>query len=312
MNTELVKKMEPLDRFLYWMRERHQIHLRRRAGKPKPWTDDSVLQTSFFTNPYRENDKVTQWFKRHIREPLRDDSRVLFATVCFRWFNFPRTASILMDGLEPKYHPWDDPENLITNWNPDKVLERLGLARERGEQIFTGAYMVNSPPGEKKLEAIVRRVDNVWKARESLLERFHDAKAHENDDLTMEKVHRELTQFDGMGGFGAYEVVCDLRWTYLLENAPDKLTWCNPGPGCVRGLYRIKGWDFPKGNNSSSPPAPKNFMDHMRELLSLASARLRNMPALEMREIEHSLCEFDKYERVLWGDGKAKRSYKGV
>ncbi len=30
-------------------------------------------------------------------------------------------------------------------------------------------------------------------------------------------------------------------------------------------------------------------------------------PPLELREIEHSLCEFDKYERVRLGEGKPKQ-----
>jgi hypothetical protein len=83
----LVSKVSSLSteaRFLYWIRERHSIYLRRKAGKPKPWTDDAILQNYFFTNPYRENDKTTVWFRETIREPLRNDPRVLMATVIFQ------------------------------------------------------------------------------------------------------------------------------------------------------------------------------------------------------------------------------------
>ena len=31
---------------------------------------------------------------------------------------------------------------------------------------------------------------------------------------------------------------------------------------------------------------------------------------MEMREIEHSLCEFDKYERVRNGEGKPRGLYR--
>jgi hypothetical protein len=31
----------------------------------------------------------------------------------------------------------------------------------------------------------------------------------------------------------------------------------------------------------------------------------------EMREVEHNLCEWDKAERLLWGDGRSKRRYNG-
>ncbi len=46
-----VLKLTPLERFLYLDRERHAIYLRRRAGMPKPWTDDEILQNYCFTNP---------------------------------------------------------------------------------------------------------------------------------------------------------------------------------------------------------------------------------------------------------------------
>jgi hypothetical protein len=34
------------------------------------------------------------------------------------------------------------------------------------------------------------------------------------------------------------------------------------------------------------------------------------MPSVEMRDIEHSLCEFDKYERVRLGEGRPRMKYK--
>lgn len=295
MKIEDVKNLPPLERFLYWIRERHNIYLRRKAGREKPWTDDEILRNYFFTNPYRENDKVTDIFRRSVRDPMRDDPRVLFATVAWRWFNYPPTGEILHR------------TSLLTEWNPERCLSLLRPIRDAGTQIFTGAFMINSPAGEPKLEAIVRRIDGVWKEREHLL-------AHWDDEVTMEGMHSALTTFDGLGGFMAYEVVCDLRYTYLLENAKDKETWCHVGPGARRGLYRTLGIDFPKGNNAAGCPrvlSEEDELKEMRKLLEICRTRLRGMPRFEMREIEHSLCEFDKYERLLWNDGRAKRTYPG-
>lgn len=303
MKIEEVKKLSPLDRLIYWIRERHQIYLRRKAGKEKPWTDDEVLQRNFFTNPYRENDKVTVWFRDNIREPLRNDPRVLMATVIFRWFNLPETGELLWKYGEDVEGCMD----LLTGWNKKLVLGLLRPLRDKGQKIFTGAFMINSPAGKPKLEAICDRIDAVWKDRERLLNDFHPA--HE---ATLQGAHKILTRYEGLGGFMAYEIVCDLRYTYLLENAPDKLTWCNPGPGAVRGLYRILERDFPKGNNASSPPLPKDWTEQTQRLLKIVQKRFPKMPPFEMREIEHSLCEWDKMERLLWGDGRAKRTYPGV
>lgn len=324
MKIEQVKKLTPLDRFLYWIRERHQIHLRRKTGMVKPWTDDEVLRTVFFTNPYRENDKVTVWFRENIREPLRDNPNVLFATIAFRWFNLPESAYDLVTGWRtPPNDPtigkqyWEEPlvaDNLLVNWGRKRALGRLGSARDRGEKIFTGAYMINSPAGKPKLEAICDRIQQVWDNRDTLLQGWHRSIEEDEGGLTLQAAHKTLQQFDGMGGFMAYEVVCDLRYTYLLEDATDKLTWANPGPGAIRGMCRILGIDFPKGKNSHgfTPSVKFDFQEEARKLLKIMQQRLPNMPPFEMREVEHSCCEFDKFERVLWGDGRPKRNYNGV
>jgi hypothetical protein len=293
MLVEDVRRLPPPERFLYWVRERHNVALRRRAGQPKPWTDDEVLRRYFFTHPYREWDRVTVWFRENVRDPLRDTPGVVFATICFRWFNLPETGRLLIDN------------GLLTDWDAGRTLAVLGKVRDGGGKVFTGAYMINSPGGERKLEAIVRRIDNVWRARGEL-------EAAWDDGATMEGVHAGLTAFEGLGGFMAYEVVCDLRWTYFLERAADKMTWCHPGPGASRGLYRLAGEDWAsKGNNATSPPLPKDWRTRMVGVLGLMRTRLRGMPAFEMRDAEHSLCEWDKHERALWGDGRLKRTYDG-
>lgn len=296
MRTELVKNMAPLHRFIYWVRERHQVYLRRRAGKPRPWTDDEILQGYFFTNPYRENDKTTKWFRRTIRNPLRDDRRVLFATIIFRWFNYIPTGTLL----------WG--EGLLTQWDHDAVLSLLGSMRAAGRQVFTGAFMINSPPREGKLEAICRRIQQVWEDRDALEEALWPGRGGQ---LTMQAAHATLTRYEGLGGFMAYEIACDLRYTKYLEHAPDKCTWSNPGPGAIRGLLRLLNLPFDKGNNSYSPRCPADYQEQTQGLLYSLQERLPVYPAFEMREVEHCLCEWDKYERLLWGDGKAKRRYDG-
>jgi hypothetical protein len=296
-----VKKLPMTERFLYWIEERDGIRLRRLEGQPKPWTDDEILQKYFFTNPYRENDKTTIWFRDYARHPLRNSPLVLMATVIFRWFNYIPTGILLIS------------QNLLTSWDEAAAIRLLGGVRDSGGQVFTGGFMINSPGGEPKLEAICRRISNVWEDRQNLL----------NFELgqrpcSMQKFHAALTKYDGLGGFMAYEIVCDLRYTYLLQNASDKLTWCNPGPGCIRGLYRINGQPLVKTrksglvSNSTSPTKPKDWLKQMQLLLIKMQTQLSYMPAFEMREVEHSLCEFDKYCRALEGDGRMKRTYPGV
>lgn len=298
MKTEDVKKLKPLERFWYWIGERHAIYERRKLKRPKPWTDDEILQSFFFTNPYREHDKVTVWFKRRIRDPWGMAPRVLLATVIFRWFNYIPTGEVLAK------------QGLLRDWKKRDALKVLGKIRDEGGQVFTGAFMINSPGGRPKLEAICDRIDNVWKDRSALIQ-FAEANAR-SSDCSLEALHSYFRGYDGLGGFMAYEIVCDLRYTYLLASAIDKETWCNPGPGAIRGIYRVLDRDFEKGNNAGSPPKPKDWVEQTQKLLALTQHRFPDFPHFEMREIEHSLCEFDKYERLLWGDGRAKRTYNGA
>jgi hypothetical protein len=290
MNLEDVKKLSPLDRLCYFVRERHNIYLRRKAGKPKPWTEDPILRNHYFCNVYRELDKTTVWFRENVRDPLRHDPMVVLATTIFRWFNFIPTGELLLE------------HDLYTEWNAKLAEDLLVARRNEGKQVFTGAYMIVSPAGEPKIEGVIRRISKVWSDRESLMKRCLDWKK-------MQTAHADLMRYEGLGGFMAYEIVCDLRYTDILYDAPDKCTWCNPGPGAVRGLYRVLGWDFPKGDNSKHPPTPKDWQLKTQELLEILQRRLRMR--FEMREVEHNLCEADKYFRILLNDGRSKRRYNG-
>jgi len=283
-----VAKMPPVERFLYWIRERHAIYERRQRGEPKPWTDDKVLQTVFFTNPYRENDKTTVWFRRNVRNPLRDDPSVLFAAVCFRWFNLIRTGEELCR------------LGLLLNWD-EKAATRALRKLWKGGPIFTGAYMIkagNGPPG-CKLPNVCRCISNVWRDRDRLVRVCWG-------DCRLQVMWRELKKFDYLGPFMSYEIVCDLRYTDLLSKATDINSWSNPGPGATRGLARLEGIQL-----GSGVVRVKSKLRKMIRLLTVTSNKLPKLPRFELREIEHSLCEWDKYERARLGDGRLKRRYSG-
>lgn len=300
-----VEKLPAIERFLYWIRERHNIHVKRNVMmRPKPWTDDSVLQTNFFTNPYRENDKVTQWFKEHIREPLRDDPAVLFATVLFRWFNLPRTATALS-----LYRPSGDQYDLglFEDWNEQEAVRILQELWQDGP-VFTGAYMIKAGNGEAgcKIPNVCRAVTEVWKQREQLVEVCYN-------DCRLQALWSRLKELPFLGKFMSYEIVCDLRYTALLERATDIDTWANPGPGALRGLLRLEG-GVPGLNGrgkSKRSVSVQNPLQKMVDLLVIVRQRLPRMPHFELREVEHSLCEWDKYERARLGDGKMKRKFEG-
>lgn len=295
MRIEQVKKMKPLDRFLYWVKERHAICEKRMSGLEKPWTDDVILQRYFFTNPYRENDKTTVWFRENIRDPLRNDAGVLFATVAFRWFNLHTTGVLLMNSGIPPY-------GLLEDWNEKTAVKLLTRAWQDGKNpVFTGAYMIKAGNGPRgcKIPNVCRAISTVWEERERLV------KVCEQN--SMQNLTQELKKFTHLGGFMSYEIACDLRYTALLENAVDKDTWCNPGPGARRGMNRLLGV-----KNLLTVVPRDVWQRETQDLLTVMRSRLKSMPHFEMREVEHSLCEYFKYEKILYGQGNSKRRYNGV
>jgi hypothetical protein len=101
----------------------------------------------------------------------------------------------------------------------------------------------------------------------------------------------------------AYEVVTDLRHTRYLRAAPDIYDWANAGPGALRGLNRLLGRDL-------NAPVADRAVTLMRAIYAEQDTyRAAHVPRLEMRDIEHSLCELDKYLRVKQGQGKPRARY---
>jgi len=306
MNPDQVGQLNPTERFLYWVKERHEIYKRRQAGRDKPWTDDEILQRYFFTNPYRENDKVSVWFRENVRDPLKDDPRVLFATVAFRWFNLPTTGLILMGHLRSdEVTSWDrswGKSNLLLKWDEEEAVARLNHLWDNGNNpVFTGAFMVkagNGPRGSK-IPSVCGCITKIWEARKDLVKVCRE-------DCRLQALWAALRKFRGLGGFMSYEIVCDLRYTSLLENASDVDSWCNIGPGAKRGMNRLMGTPLEATISSDT------WGVQTRILLEVLRSRLKDMPRFEMREVEHSLCEFDKYERLRLGEGRSKRRYNGT
>jgi len=110
-------------------------------------------------------------------------------------------------------------------------------------------------------------------------------------------------RYIGWGPFMAYEVVTDLRHTRYLRNAPDIYTWANAGPGAIRGLNRLYGREL--GAKPRPEQTNAEMFKLMKELNDLDEPGFNATfgepcdvnPRFEMRDIEHSLCEFAKWER---------------
>jgi hypothetical protein len=293
-DEELSKPLgaSPEDTFWFWIKERHNIYLKRKAGLPKPWTTDPVLQVYRFCNPFRENDKVTTWLREHFI-PLGDgraDCVLAFNLVWFRMFNRIETAAAL--GFQD-------------TWEPEAVKALL-RERAKAHPVFTGAYIIRSEFGKPKIDSIVDTLTKVYDARQDLVDEI-------NASRSLQHVTRWLTRFPYIGDFMAFEMVSDMRHTRLLDTATDIMTWANPGPGAYRGLRRMFGEPKMRKDGQVEQYLVKTKMvPLMQELLARSSEKLGpDFPPLEMRDIEHSLCEVDKYCRVKFNEGRPRQLYPG-
>lgn len=322
------------DRFFAYARERHAITLRRAAGMPRvQWTDDPILQKYRFTCVFRELDRTTTWFRQYVRDPLRALPEVLLATVVFRMLNRVEVGEAIFcqTTLERGIHGsiFSERElpcafDLFLRDGDTRHLRRAvrQYVGPRGPYV-TGAYIISTPPGYTKLDGVLQVIKGAapWRADAEAILRGNMKKI-----FTLRQAWRWLREFPYLGNFHSYEIVTDLRHTALLDRAPDIMTWANVGPGARRGMNRVRGRDL----RARQPD--EDVVAEMRELLALSQdhkywprcgfdfdkgwdtghprSTKGEWPTWELRDVEHTLCEFDKYERVRLGEGRPRGVFR--
>jgi hypothetical protein len=279
MNLQAVRKLDPLHRLAYWITEREHIRRVRQLGASKPWTDDPILQSYRFCNVQREHDKVTLWIASHWRAPLAIMPEVCwFYMLMARLFNLPSTLAVL---------PVD------ADWSVTKTRRCLRRLRRTGNTVFNGAYIVSTNGvAMDKIEYVLRRVlVPAWERRATITPQPGD---------TLAAFAKRLLTLNGVSGFMAGQVIADTKYTPVLLNAADWYTWAASGPGSRRGMNRL---------HSRPVGAAWRESDWQAKLEEL---RWQLPVLLHAQDAQNCLCEWDKYERMLWGQGKPKRKYSGV
>ena len=280
----------------YWINERHRIYLKRAGqGNPPPWTDDPILRQYRFCNVFREKDRVTLWLRINVRTPYADNPNLWFMYAIARQFNWPPTIQTLIE-----HELWP-----TVRWNGKAAGKLLDKLAKEGMQQYNGAYMTTGsgvPEGWSKARFMCEVLfEDLWQHRTEMAAVCR---------TSIREASQAFTKFNGYGKFLGYEVATDLRhcegW---LADAPDIYTWANAGPGAKRGLNRLFG-------RALKHPLPDaQSLAEMRYLLSVAPLYLEDhvlnrQERFEMRDIEHSLCETDKYLRAKTGEGRPKAIFR--
>src|SRR5262249_753289 len=125
----------------------------------------------------------------------------------------------------------------ISGFEPGWLTVTLTERKKRGEKIYTGAYMISAPAdkrADKQAYIAQTVIGDLWRRREVFEMWFAGAP-------TLQGTHERITRSNGWGPFMAYQAVVDMRFTSLLERAPDVEDWAAAGPGTIRGLNRLYG-----------------------------------------------------------------------
>jgi hypothetical protein len=281
MTIEEIREYTPYERLCYWIKERESIRLKKEAGKPLPYTTDPILQQFKFCNVKRADDKVSRWLITEWYDKNYDHPNTILATTLARQLNNP-------DSLGAIGYP--------TKWSPSRVEKILNDRASKGLKNFSAAYMITGTLGGTKVQQIV------WKVVDAM---------HRNrpviDTSSIENTVKALLPYAGFSTFIAGQVTADLVWS-MNGTWADKCTYAPIGPGSRRGMNRVLG---------NGPNAPMKQPEFNKYLTKLIAKLNRDIPAsimsrLVAQDVQSVCCEVDKYNRVLFGEGRPKQIYKGI
>lgn len=272
-----------LDALLYWIREREAIRLRKDAGSPWPWTRDPLLRDYRWCNVRRADDLVSRELLQHWYDRSAAPSTQLTAAAFARLVNWP-TALLDASGGTPFTMA------LLPHMRP-----RLAIRAERGEKVFTGAYIVPGVQGRSKVDSVCALVDAIARRASGVL------------GPTMRDTWAALVEFDGLGSFLAGQIVADLALLPAGAHWQDVPTWAPVGPGSARGWNRITG--KPTGRAVSQAM--------FEQALPLVIAAVRESEPgicadrrLSAMDFQSCLCEVDKHLRLRTGEGTVRARYQ--
>lgn len=282
MNSELIGILA------HWVNERHSIYLRKKSGEPKPWTKDSILRKYKFTNVFRELDTVSQWLIHNWYEPYREHTNLWFAACMARQINWPATLEEI--GF-PEF------------WDKEKTIQTMIARKDRGEKVYTGAYMlrcdIQKGGGHKARYTCCNVLDPLWKDKDRVL----------SDMGSVQRFVENLKTYHGWGGFLADQVAWDLTWTNVLREAPDAQTWTYAGPGCIRGLNRLSERSLVF--HLTQEKALEELHKLYEEVYPYLDVHVLEYRRPTIRDLENVCCEFDKYMRVKLNEGRPRSLYQG-
>lgn len=298
--------------FFKTMFERQMIWKKRFIDKQeRPWSEDEFLSKYKFTNVYRELDRNSQWqIKNIILNDKLSLKNYVWKILIFRIFNNPSTFEFIRDryNVEEGILNFDEYNMTVFDFQIAKV-------REEGINPFTNAYLINSAFSREKRDTaytkqvvpyIHNNVNNIIKC--SLL------------CSKPEELIKFLNTIPGVSNFISHEFFQD--FTYIEKYTERKFfkfnqnDYTNVGPGASVGIRLI----YPSLKDMKQQ---KEAIYKLRDIAGEELKKIGDFPFLyfnkekneyytsyecniTLHQIEMWLCEFQKYWKMIIGEGKQR------
>lgn len=302
------------ERLGFWsfVLERQQIFRKRQCGYSAPWTDDPILQKYHFTNVFRDLDRGTQVLARALdRHSGTDPALKVLNVMVYRTINNVET--------------WQSVGGWVNSWaHAQQIAVDVDA---RGNFAFTQAWEVN----QKLRHAFLRGV-----GVEPYRKQWNPAAVHTaaSNASTFEDVMRVLRTYPALSKFAGYQVTLDLgmlypklhseapngpiRVGYTLHHGEAEERWRGPGAAAARVLSKVHPGDvFKKYGQRGGMTYLNQLVEQVRDqqdqyLFGVYGVAWHDATAGQGRrltkvDVEHALCEFDKYERLLDGRGRHRK-----
>lgn len=286
LSRHLPRLLRPTKVFeTYWRfaAERQEIFFKRFEGAPPPWTQDRILQEYRFTNAYRAADRVSQYLIRHVSyQGPQSVEEVFFRTLLFKLFNKIETWKLLESELgEVSYARYDF----------QRYDEALSQALERGEKIYSAAYVMPTARGFEH----PRKHGTHLLLLEHLMKEQVPARLARAGSLR--EAFEILRSYPMMGDFLAYQYITDLNYSGVYDFHEDFIV---PGPGARDGIRKC--FEDLGGLTESQ------VIEHVTAMQEAAfhelGLRFRSLwgRKLHLIDCQNLFCEVDKYARVAHPD----------
>lgn len=272
---------------------REEARIGRSSGSGKPWTEDKIIQQYRFCNIDRDDDPVTQFIHGKYLGKRPEDFQLINLTIA-RWSNQPEALQEL-----PVFTSWDEVDSTFVNTYDDlydagRKVQNMAYMTWGGHKEFKGR-----PKHQCFAETTLRDLKSSWANRPDF------------EFCRLADIAGWMIKAKGLQSFLVNQILTDFKRSPAFEFS-DYSTFILPGPGTIRGMNRVSMRD------TEAKVDPKEIICELLELRDrlVQDETLPSKIRLCFKDpnnVANTLCEFDKYCRVYFEEGRSpKQKYSGV